>query len=714
MASLTSRRIGRFRSLGRRAISSSLLFALATVPTNHASAIEPMTVIAISSVAITALQLGSKRQDITGIVAMETFNLVSQLHGRMDNVEETLSYIAAEIAKLPEETRKAVSAAIDLDRTHEILGAVSTTRGLVQRLQDATSKRLNTAPELQRDLRQQILVLRNFRSTAFQKSDYMVPAIVAALVAEVTALSLLPQHREEIPVALREYESRLLAVLDERRPGSLVDIRKLLEQQQSGAELAISKAIDPTTTKPIIDGVYPWFKHTLQTTVEREISIRCPKEISTQGIDVPIDLAIPQGGGITKIQFCPSKVQVDVDVHSHDWSRLFFRDRIEDFPDIYRIELSFRPPTPTKGGLPKATPHKFSDEIFQQPFLAAHANLLQSIATFNVRARAIVYLWELEAIAAAARTLVNSWNSVDGANVLAGALRFSSTGFRPTQDLELAQRDGEASTLVLQMKQARADARAQIAQARDRISQAIEENRRDQWRQDLVLGLQVFQVAYGLQQALANEARLQRISAEVKAIQASPKSQQAAAPNSTNKSNAPVKATGKDATPSKPMATASKSLVAKNPEIRTEDRIDQILREVDRRPAKSWSKLPSTYTKEELLLIEGLSLYHRMPQTDADLAMGDKSVGEVIADALKALAAGKVTDAQVTVILSALQPTGMAGGTGSDAPHRLWMHRQLTERLAAFMDRRFPYDFRANMIRWDPCAERPCFKAARP
>src|SRR5262245_57951010 len=53
-------------------------------PVQPVFAIEPMTMMLVASAACTALQLGTHRHDITGVVAMATLNLVKELHNRMD------------------------------------------------------------------------------------------------------------------------------------------------------------------------------------------------------------------------------------------------------------------------------------------------------------------------------------------------------------------------------------------------------------------------------------------------------------------------------------------------------------------------------------------------------------------------------------------------------------------------------------------------------
>ena len=114
-------------------------------------------------------------------------------------------------------------------------------------------------------------------------------------------------------------------------------------------------------------------------------------------------------------------------------------------------------------------------------------------------------------------------------------------------------------------------------------------------------------------------------------------------------------------------------------------------------------------------MLEGLTLLHSIPQSAADKLGKGVSGAEAFADLVKALAMGGVGEAQKEVLKMALEPTVLAGGTKDDLLHRLWMHRQLTERFGDFLHtRQGGYDFTQQLRLADPdrCRVEDCWQRA--
>lgn len=700
------------RQTWRVSLTWLLAAVLALPPMRPAAAIEPMTMMLVASIASTALQLGANKHDISGQIAMETLNLVKELHARMDNVERTLSFVAQEVARLPEQMRQAVTDGINLDRTMELLGVVATTQGLLDGVETAKKKARSQLPQRLTELRSQIVHLRNLRNAAFLKNDFMAPAIFAALVTEVTALTQLREYAAEVPSALAEYDARIAQMLDDQRPGGLSYFRKALEELQPAAELQIAKAIVPAATAPLNNGTYDWFMHSLQTAREAREESLC-HEIDpkfTWYKPDGIDWAQAKEGRLDLVRQvrCWKKVTVHDDIHTRDLKRTFSRDFIANYPDIYTLRLAPTKPVETKGYRQGATRHLSADDAYEKPFNARHNELMSRIAIFNARAQAIVYLKELEQAASAARVLIARWETPSAKQVVEISLELSSSGASPLTRVSQIAREAVADEQQAAMLKAAAQAHEQIANADKRIEEVIREARKDKWRQDLLVGLEVFKIALTIQMAVSSEINTQRAKQAPAFAGATPaaEAQNSTATPKAQATPAPQQAT----TPAK--STNDTSIGPRR--INPVERIEQILRTVDKRPAKSWDKLPSSLTPEEMSLIEGLALLQKMPKTAADKMLAEQSTGaEIFGDVIKALATGRIEEAKKKVLLNALKPTMLAGGTADDLLHRLWMHRELTERMGAFLSKRYKSDFMDQFKQTDPCRVQACWQRAR-
>ena len=435
---------------------------------------------AIAGAASTALRLSAKDHDINGKIALETMGLVIQLHARMSEVERSLAFIATQVAKLPEEMRHAVIEGLNADATETLLGIVQTTRGLMADLEAAKTSAPHLVAKRRDEIRSEILLMRNARNKLTAKSnDLNAPGIFAALVVETNALSQLPDFAVELPSIFQEYEASLLAMLDEGRVGSLVQMRKALETQQPDTEMAIARAIVSTATTPLKPAVYDWFQHTYVKEVEEKRNEYCPPPPKQKYNEAPTpgrqygraadaNAMLVATDDLLLADLCTRKVEVDKDVHTHTWKRTLSRTAVGFYPDLYKLELIYKIPTPTPGLIKGSVRHKSTDADYQRPFLKAHAETEGNIKVFNARAEAIAHLLDLELAASVARTLVARWSAQDADQLLHTALKISSSGSFVLSNISQAERNAMAASHVAAMKAAATNANRQIAQANDR------------------------------------------------------------------------------------------------------------------------------------------------------------------------------------------------------------------------------------------------------
>lgn len=115
------------------------------------------------------------------------------------------------------------------------------------------------------------------------------------------------------------------------------------------------------------------------------------------------------------------------------------------------------------------------------------------------------------------------------------------------------------------------------------------------------------------------------------------------------------------------------------------------------------------------MILEGLVGLQKVPPSAADRAVDAQSSQQRARDLFGALVTGGLSKAQQETLKQVLAPTVIAGGTGNDALHRIWLHRELTEELGAFLKRRYPsQDLLQQYNVANPCRDRPCYQSRRP
>src|SRR4051794_13231908 len=151
--------------------SVAVLLATATPLTmTPARAVEPATVMAVASVASTALSLGAKGDGVPMALLQANLQATIAVHARMDNVEKTLGEILKSIAELSLEVRKVVDEELQRNRVGDTLGAVSSIHERIAALRESES---GLADQQIQTILANLLVWRN---TLIARPDTVVPA----------------------------------------------------------------------------------------------------------------------------------------------------------------------------------------------------------------------------------------------------------------------------------------------------------------------------------------------------------------------------------------------------------------------------------------------------------------------------------------------------------------------------------------------------------
>ncbi|MCV9963585.1 hypothetical protein OIU34_16905 [Pararhizobium sp. BT-229] len=634
-------------------LSASVVFALSV--SSPVGAVDPATGMLVLTMAESALSMGSNKPDLTFEAIRQQTVMIEAIHRRLDQSEQALSTLLTLVNNLPDHMRDALQEDRDVNRKETLVGWIAVLQSIGTDLAEATRRKdTQSIEQLRQRLRYRIDDFRAERAALFERSDFVLPSMVLALTAEAAALEMLPRTGNEMARELAGYDERLAAALDPDRPESVVATRIALEKLQGEHDARIAKTITGADGN-LADGTWPWYSHTLMAS--REVKHRRPR--TYRRVPGCSDCAYDDGGYDTVTEKYP--------VHSRSWSR---EVRTTPLPSsegagLFVFEVVAIGPTEAAGGLKGATQHWDGDSEYESKFTEA-ADISAEIAQFNSRANAIDSLRNLEQIAYAARTLIANWDS--------GQAQRLSEVAKAADTVEVHALVGEADAIAVAeevrerqdgMEAARKQAWSDIKAAREEFDRAVEKARSEQWRSDLLMGLQIGKLSLQAQELGERIGLLEAGPAVTAAV--------AKVEDAVAGPAAQEKKQGAGALIDENADIAVAGLTPKQ----KADTIERIIREVSAAPSAKWRSLPPNPTLEESKITFALTLLDSMGESYSDTLNNSYDIAK----------ADGVTG-KIAAMAMSIMPTPIGGDTIVDAPSRREMRVRLNELAAPYAKRR--------------------------
>jgi hypothetical protein len=317
-----------------------------------------------------------------------------------------------------------------------------------------------------------ILDFRLKRGELFQRSDMVVPEIVASLVTEVIAVDSVTLAYD-VPGILKEYYARLEDVNSPDRPKSLFNIGKALEakRQQQEAEIARFVIGKPNVSLRMA-AAYPWYSHT-KVHLEQRF-----QETNHLG---PID---PATGPQVEVSRTPITVNIPDHTRSLNWVINEMPVEDENAAGLFHLKVGIAG-SETVGGHPNVEPHASpGDEWEKTHHQEAKKALEDKLADYNATVDAIVSSRKLESIATAGRALIVKWNFADAKRLAANIKTNDLTAQTLLNEIDRRHRERQTESATDGMTAARENAERVTAEDFKRIEAAMEDVRKNKWRSD--------------------------------------------------------------------------------------------------------------------------------------------------------------------------------------------------------------------------------------
>lgn len=669
---------------------------------------DPATVMAVCSLGSTALSLGAKGDRVPMEMLQANLQATIALHARMDNVEKALGEILLSLAELRKDIQTIINNELAQQRARDTLSAITSIQERMQTIDKQTS--------ILRDQRAVDMLgkLLLWRNTLIAGPDTNIPALIQIYIGEVGVLKA-AGDLSTLRVALEVYEKRFARAQDVNEEGSLAWTRQRLLSKQAEEEEVIAQALN-IPSKKIIDGDYPWLKHAEVHTRDQEYSERvCVGEYNN-------------------ICYWESKTRkVDFVHHMTERARSVVIRIVDPRFDTKLVEVGIGQsnvipePKLTPELLKGADRHR-NDKQYEEQKTNDEQNvkLLKKIDLFNERAEQIEYLSNVLALLSIIR-VQNAKPDIDTLK------RIQVPAQRAELQKLVDRRIATANELINVMSKTRADAWKGITESQQRIRDAIDESRRDKWRSEAILILNVVAASAQLVNAVkAHEAatalRDAGDAAERSKEQSQTDSATEAKPTQQGSPKAALKPPSSKSEQKVPDPIVRRDPNApRNPLTMTSLEKHRRLREIKERVPRASlvPEGPAKLSERDRLNFEAITILDTMSPSAVDRYMDKQKQRpiEIIGKAAVATAAGLDPTKGAKVILKeSLKPTMMGDGTWDSAPAQ-WLSSERAfhnHYLSQWFKENMPNNYVPNIKQmaeqswreYELCKDNGCWKAA--
>jgi hypothetical protein len=731
-------------------VSAIAPFCICLAP-RTTKALEPATMLAVSSAASGVLSFFGRKPDLTLTVVMENYKLLLEVHNRLDAIEESVGSILDQLAKLPAINRQNTADQLDFAEFGAILNAPETLA--IELGEDGV---LATHEERE-SVRERLVLLRE----SVDKLRGRPPANVALALAAAASVELafreaLAQPPEKLDDVRNSYRDLLRTYLSPADAYSVTSLLNTLTADNDKRRAKLLKELKLTSI-PNENVVLPWYAYVLQKKATKYVETRCPPPIKT--LFQPHNSIYPD---IFPVNFLP-KMHIEEPLvaaysgpcfgpvqYTKDVKSKCFWQELSVLPlEFGEIQLTLRsinqihqpckprPDVPRKLGQKRAEAYEKEQDIFRAKFVA------DTLEIFNATSRALSALKAIQNVLERTLTWLDSYKSQDIQLLIeARAVGFSVANY--LSELREVENSAEAQRLTAFMRQRRQAAHATIAETRDHIQDVVQDQKKQEALGRITVALRIINIS--LQAYLAGERLVGELSNQQDAgttsqeKDATKNSVSAASPDGAS---LPARQDGTGGERGDTSAEKSSDSVSESREVPSGGpgpKLDQLPPE-SRSPAermryvydvverlrrsrdRSNASQPEELTAEEREGYRALAILGGLDDSDAD-DLAD-TLNENKTDAAKEIIDGVIKDAvlpqaddltslpgPLAAFAKAMTPEVIAPATLIDREARLSAQRQLTGLLLERLQKRHP-DVLGKIIIPEPESEVTSFRSVQ-
>jgi hypothetical protein len=637
-------------------------------PPARSQVMEPLLV--GSSLAQVALSLGAPAPSAQMDAIVAVLNDLGAMNKRLDAIDSELKTMSNLLDYMPTQVNQELAEDRDVTGANNVLGDITVINLALSHL--CTKDK---CPRLSNDDRQALLNLVESRFLPDAEelphlSDFAAPAMLASMIVYSEVAHAFPDSLYDTSAVVKQFDARLAEAQDPARPGSVASMLKELEVKQRGGEQDLAKAI--TGKKGALqDDSYPWFADTL-------VGTRKVEKVET--IDRHIGLMPDASGRIVHYT-----VDVPYDVHTRYWRRQITKTCVagQQGADLFTVKLqTVRPSQDVPGGAPGSERHTNSDHDFEQGKLKDLAYLQAKIDVFNARARAIGDLRNLAALIAGARVWAATQNCSLASALKAVAESEPVMARLELDELQQRERNAQLVAPTQQMLLAGQQSWDTIKRGQERVEADIKMAEAQNWRSDIIVGLQIFRLSVGLEQMAKAEFESER------AAQLTRPSGKATMPTNRQQASTPSSIPPRVPVSIRVTPIPNAPDYSKNP-LGAVAYVDKVIDDVKQHPASAWVQLPNHPVLEEMELLQAMTVLNQMKPTEADTMANEKGVtiGGVSQGLLDNLFAGQLPS-KVAAVESLIKPQMTGDGTILGEGSRNLMRQQVNELYRQFVKKR--------------------------
>lgn len=553
---------------------------------------------------------GSSNPQMTAI--MQQMRMVEQIHGRLDNIERGLAFVIEQVGQFDIKLWKALDEDRDITRMETVLGKAQVLQNLIAEL--AKEMRQAKIAKLRERIFDRALELSAERFSLQRRSSFVVPVLITAMVTEVSAMRASGTDAGHIRTVLKEYDEKLAFVLSAEQPGSLPQLRELVEKRRDQTGATIAEAFTGKKNSQLAAGQYDWFAYTLGIADTISVSTTC-FEPSVVRFDDRVSATVQRASfddSKSDVQLarrvpCTATAPRHRDLELHKLTRTLASKQLEPGSNSFLIYSVTIDQPDVKPGTRPDVPHYYntSAEAVEKPGREKHAALEVLITTFNDQQRAAYALAELEALASSARTLIAQWDNAEASSLVA---RSEATDGKARSAVNAAEQrviDAQVKSINADIADGRKHAWQVIEQAKKEVDDAIARARREAWRSEWITGLRI----------LSDSLRVYVVIDKALAVaqhQATAQAGQSASKQATARHEPKEPASGST-------ASAPPTGPLRQPNLQKAKYVERILAEVRKNPISKWQKLPGNVTHDEMRLLEAIQVLNTMQPSTADI-----------------------------------------------------------------------------------------------
>src|ERR1700733_7366895 len=252
------------KQLLSKQLAAALLGSPMLIAVPQAGGAQVETAIAIVGLTSSLLAAGSHAGNPQMTAILAEMRMIEALHERLDQVENSLAFIITQLVNIKADVRAELDRDRDITRMETVFGKI---RNIQIKIADlAAAKQTQDSEEaakLRLELDFRIDNLREERYALENRSDFVLPILIAAMVAEVNAMEAVGEKSDKIRKMLEEYDLRIASMQLRERGGSLTNFRESMEQSQRVLGAEIAKLVQGPGNTILSENVYPWYTHTL-------------------------------------------------------------------------------------------------------------------------------------------------------------------------------------------------------------------------------------------------------------------------------------------------------------------------------------------------------------------------------------------------------------------------------------------------------------------